>query len=125
MWNIPQIIRATDSKGNVYNYTNGDNEPALIFWVNQEFYVGEEYGISVEPDPSFPEESYTIRWEFSSKELKRFRNKKQITLKFENSDVSESNHIVCLVISNKEWHKYKFYDQRTIWSIKIYPSIDE
>ena len=99
MWNVPTIIRITDSLGrDLYNQIKSNKDVVL--------HVGDTYYIDVEVDPSFERESYTIKWTVAdSFVVDEFYNKNRFMKKFTTSDVNERFSIICEIISSNDWHK--------------------
>ncbi|MEG1726260.1 MAG: hypothetical protein RR313_12790 [Anaerovoracaceae bacterium] len=117
VWNIPTIIKATDSSGNLL-YSNSDGKTKI----NPQFYVGDTYTVTIEVDPSFSPSEYTIKWlKKDSIIIPEFENKKYCTITFSNSDVSESWSLICQIISNKDWHKMDDCDDWLRLTVTIYP----
>ena len=62
MWNVPSIIKVTDSLGNVFYPSDAIARTIFIKDKNGVFRVGDTYKISVEIDPSFEPSSYNVEW---------------------------------------------------------------
>jgi hypothetical protein len=101
MWNVPTILRATDSDGNIL-YTNSDG----VAKIHPHFYVGDIYTVYIELDPSFAPSEYAIRWlKNDSIPILEYANNASCTVTFSNSDVSESWSLICEVTSNRNGTK--------------------
>lgn len=119
IWNVPRIIRVTDSLGNVFDDISEGYEENF-FMANHNFRCGDTYRITVEVDSSFSRDEYEIRWNFGKKE---YINKDTLVLKFDERDVSDYASVNCRVISNKNWHKFKYYDSEFYISFSVLPPI--
>lgn len=119
MWNVPTIIKFTDSLGNVL-YPESINKDRKI--PNGTFHVGDTYSLTVEIDASFNRDEYTIDWYIQNSKPKEYLNKESISITFDNSLVSERCLMMCEVISNKEWHKQGDYDDAAILELCVMPA---
>lgn len=124
MWNVPRIISVSDSFGNRFDNFVDKNIDGTIFDINKAFHCGEQYSVEVEVDPSFDPNSYTIIWEFNKHDFNEFNNQTNITITFGMQDISTSSYLRCKIISNKEWHKYKYFDCKVSLCLTILPPID-
>lgn len=121
VWNVPRIIKVTDSLGNVFENPIDGNGVGAIFMVSQNLYCGDTYSINIEIDASFDEAEYDVKWLHNEQELQENRNRKQYVIKFSEKDVSENYFITCRTISNKVWHKYELFDCQISLCLKVYP----
>lgn len=62
-FNVPSIIKATDSFGNVFHFN--DDQKRYFLEKSPEFYLrpGDTLTIELEIDPSFPESEYILDWQ--------------------------------------------------------------
>lgn len=119
VWNVPQIIKFTDSNGyenNKFDYKNFEE----IFETGHIFYVGEKYQIELVVDPSFDSSEYEIEWKLLGNENK-YRESK-FSVEFDDKHVSQNVYIYCTVISKKEWHRHKFHDHKIAIKIQVLPN---
>lgn len=121
MWNVPRIIRITDSLGNVYDNPTDSHGQKSIFQPKQDFRHGDTYSVTVDVDSSFPETDYDIIWENQYNEVAEFKNKKHFVITFGDMDVSENHKIECTINSHKPWHKYQYYDCQILLMFPVYP----
>lgn len=124
VWNVPRIIRITDSLGNVFENPTEVNGCNSIFNVPQKKYCGDSYSVTVEIDSSFSDSEYTIIWIDNNHQIDAYRNCKQYITTFNTSDIGENHYIRCKVISNKEWHKYINYDCEIFLNLTVYPPVE-
>lgn len=110
VWNVPRIIRITDSFGNMFENPTDKNIGCSIFNILQQVYCGDTYSVSVDIDASFTDSDYDIVWNEGNSKSRKFNNCKKYTVTFTEQDVEESHYIRCKIISKKRWHKYKSYD---------------
>lgn len=124
VWNVPRIVRATDSLGNVFN--NIDERPFTyaILTVPNELHYGDSYSIEVEIDSSFDKNEYEILWTMNGHNTSVFKNKTKFNVIFDVKDVAENTYIRCKIISNKQWHKYGTYDNMIALCFRVLPPMD-
>ena len=128
MWNIPQIIKATDSLGNVYfpKIENKDH-PQKYFDIrkmNGIFQVGDSYSITLEIDPSFERSDYTVKWSVPHLgEREDFLNSLSYSKTFTIDDVKQTFQIHASITSIESWHKYSGYDDDLNIYVTVLPPI--
>ena len=108
MWNVPNIIRIKDSLGNVFDKFK--DKAICVVNVDQPMNVGDSYSLEIEVDPSFDKRDYRVVWQYGNQRLSNITNKHQFCITFTNGDVGESNCLICKIIQNKDWHKYRLWD---------------
>lgn len=124
VWNVPRIIRVTDSLGNTFENPSDTHTQCSIFSITTPMYCGDTYSVTVEVDPSFSPSSYKIFWVNNGAKDARFENKTTFSITFSTADVADWHGITCNIISNKEWHKYRFYDCSITVHLTVLPPID-
>ena len=118
MWNVPTIIKLTDSLGNDLREKYNRLTPL--------FHVGETYSLTVEVDNSYSPDEYTIKWiTAEGVEYPDTRNKTHISVTFTNNFVGEDKYIRCMITSTKEWHKHSFYDDEKSVIMTVLPAEGE
>ena len=120
MWNVPQIIRITDSRGNIFTDPESSVLGAL-YTITPEFHLGEEYSIVVDVDPSFERESYKILWEMHGADIKEAQDKNTFQVKCSERDIAEQCYISCKILSNKSWHRYHDSDHTVVFVFSVLP----
>ena len=110
MWNIPRIIRVSDSLGNVYENPTDIHIDRSIFTPKQELFFGDTYSVSIDVDSSFSPTEYDIIWKNQNHRVVEFDNKRKFIITFKETDVSQSHSISCTLISHESWHKYQYHD---------------
>ncbi len=121
VWNVPRIIRVTDSLGNVFDNPKDSHTQQSIFELQQELRCGDTYSINVDIDTSFFETEYDITWKNQNVLKPEFNNSKNFIITFDESDVEEVHTIKCIVKSHKSWHKYKYYDCKITMMFTVLP----
>ena len=122
MWNIPRIISFSDSLGNRDDNPIDTHTLKTIKSISSKLYCGDTYSITVEIDPFFKKDSYTIIWiNDNGDQVKEFKNSETYSVTFKPRDIAELHIISCRVISNNEWHKYKYYDCEVSWHLTVLP----
>ena len=125
-YNVPRIIKVTDSLGNTIHLNEIENLP-LAWKLNQDqkndLRPGDTLGIEVEIDPSFDRSSYTIRWCINGKTINEYNNETKISIDIEVKHVRTFFYIGCFITSNKIWHKYGNWDDDIEIIYRILPPI--
>lgn len=116
-FNVPRIIKATDSFGNVF-YLDG---VPIALHEKTEFNlrVGDTLTIEVEVDPTFDESEWSVHWYG----VNLSTNEKRLVLHIEEKHVSICYGITCKLTSNKSWHKNNTFDDQLQISYKILPPL--
>lgn len=123
MWNVPRIIRISDSLGNVYHNPTETHGQSSIFKPTQEIRYGDTYSVNIDIDSSFSETEYDIIWENQNLEISSYKNSKHFAITFEAKDVSQNHIINCLIKSHKPWHKYNKFDCKIVLMFPVYPPL--
>lgn len=110
VWNVPRIIRITDSLGNVFENPNETHGSKSIFLIPQKLYFGDTYSVHVEVDSSFPTSAYDIIWTIAGMDDSKFKNSTKYSLTMFEKNVGENNLLGCKIVSHEKWHKYHFFD---------------
>lgn len=77
MWNVPRIIRVSDSLGNVYENLIEKRTAGVTQRIPQEMNCGDSYSIDIEIDSAFAQNEYEIFWTSSRRDLdEKYRNSK-------------------------------------------------
>lgn len=109
VWNVPRIIRITDSLGNVFINPTDSSIHGSNFSIPRDFHCGDTYSISIEVDSSFAKEDFSIKWEATNVNTGEFANKEKFLITFGPKHVSTTYIISCYIIQNKDWHKYNIF----------------
>lgn len=123
-YNVPMFYKLTDSQGLTHYFS----EDKRIYKTKQQLRSGEIYRIEIEIDPTFNPDSYQISWviKWSYDQKIVIKNKKIIDVLITNEMVGRYLEISCVLISNKEWHKYGSYDDSFNYTIHtILPPIED
>lgn len=126
-FNIPTVIKVTDSLGNEYLPGNKAGHGADVIEIldpttrqRKAFFYGDEFSVTMEMDPSYPPTDYTLNWDKSAG-VEILEDGKKINITIGNELIGEENLIACSVISNKPWHRFKTYDHKIILKFKALP----
>jgi hypothetical protein len=128
-YNVPTIIRVTDSLGNVCNVSSerGDKEGGFPCRFNRTpsgyLRPGDRLSIEVEVDPSFERSSYRIQWIWNSMKPEEDKDCRRIVIDFENRHVKQEFAVWCRVISSEEWHKLGGYDDEVGAIYRVLPPL--
>jgi len=124
MWNVPCIIKATDSLGNVF-LPEGTNYSSqhLDLRDKNDFRIGDTYSVAIEVDPSFANESYNIKWFEYEPYVDRedLYDSLRYSKTFEQCNVAQTFAIYVDIVSKNNWHKFTSYDDRLIIFLTIFP----
>lgn len=123
VWNVPRIIRLTDSLGNVFDNPTDKSIQCSIFKPLQEIHFGDTYSVSVDIDASFSESEYDIIWKNQNRQIDEFDNCKKFVITFDETDISMDHSIKCIIKSHKPWHKYQYHDCEVILMFPVYPPV--
>lgn len=119
-FNVPTVIKATDSFGNVFHFSDGVNSYHLTN--NPKFYLrpGDILTVELGIDPSFSENDYTLSWEGVGFPC----DNKKVFIKIEEEHIREVFMFGCNVTSNKSWHKFVGgFDHNFFCTYKVLPPL--
>lgn len=119
MWNVPTIIKLTDSKG--YTVDTFTNKLKQLFVTNHEFYVGEQYWLNITIDPSFSSKDYNIVWSLGNVKQVEYNDCTKFNITFTNQNISKNLYLNCKIISTNSWHKYGNFDHYICIKLTVYP----
>lgn len=125
-FNIPTIIKVTDSLGNEYVEKEGINGTIFIHVIDPKdnspkiFYLGEKLSVNLIIDPSFSEDSYSLVWHVKNG-VEVLDGGKRVNIKITNELIGENVYISGKIITNNQWHKYYGYDQAVTICLKALP----
>jgi len=121
-YNVPQIIKITDSFGNVIIRKDFNKFEHYFLDDNPKYYLrpGDILSIEVEVDPSYTEAKYQIR--FGGARDYSYDNK--LVYEITNNDVSARKTIHCQVKSDKPWHKTFNRDDQVTLFYKVLPPLE-
>lgn len=126
-FNVPKIIRITDSFGNNLfreSFNPNDRVVCSVSGVIEEnyLYVGDTLKIEIEVDSSFARNDYSIRWLITKTGCNLdIPNNNSIILPIENKHVGEELDIHCYIKSNEDWHRGNGHDDAIILKYKVLP----
>ena len=118
-WNVPTIISIHDSLGNILQPL----PHSIVHVISQDLYVGDTYSVSIEIDPSFNISDYTIKWSnIIGLDYTEYENKTTLSITFTKSDIGQQFEFYCQIVSNKDWHKYGYYDDMQHFCLCVLPA---
>ena len=123
MWNVPKIVKITDSFGNVFDNIEDKGNAFTIHKIPQTVRCGDKYTVYIEVDSSFSPSEYDIIWR-TNVELIDYNNNPKLTYTFSSKDVSSNMYIRCKIISHKEWHKHQSYDCEVCLHLQVLPPVE-
>lgn len=127
-FNIPTIIKASDSLGNEYYFENGGSQREVIIENPKThqmmvFHSRDIFSFEITVDPSFDQSNYTIEWHPLKNGLQVLNDGKKIVISMTNEFIAERVIIFCTITSNSSWHKYGYYDDQIYLSFKVLPTL--
>lgn len=124
VWNVPRIIKISDSLGNVFDNPIDTNGQSSIFQISNPLRCGDTYSVTVEIDPAFPSTEYDIIWESMGKKNEEFKNRETYSVVLSEKDVAAIYVIKCKVVSHKQWHKYSYHDCAIQLHLTVLPPLE-
>lgn len=121
VWNVPQIIKVTDSLGNVFDKIEQKVALGAVLRVNQQLSCGDTYSVEIEVDSSFDKSDYNIYWELKGVRKDEFINQTKFTVNLTTKEVGTTCSIACCIVSKKDWHKYGSNDSKIRLSFTVLP----
>ena len=97
MWNVPRIIRISDSEGNIFDNPTDSHVQQSIFRPKQKLRYGEMYSVDIDVDPAFSDTEYDIEWKNQNNVIPEFKDKTHFVIEFREGDVSENHTIRCTI----------------------------
>lgn len=125
-YNVPTVIRVTDSLGHAINLSAGNRHPsgsAMIDYSNDvSAYLrcGDTLVIRVEVDPAFDPKEYEVEWLISNVGGPKILGT-TFHLVLTDRYVSTRFCAVCRVTSNKSWHKLGSFDDQIDIAYRVLP----
>ena len=124
-YNVPTFTKLYDSEGRCHVFSPDKDLDMHGIRVRS----GDVYRVEVEVDPTFDPTMYTIEWRidwgFGDKK-KKIIGDKCIDIEITNDMVGTMLHIMCHIITKREWHRYGWYDDAFEYYIStILPPISE
>jgi len=121
-YNVPMIIKVSDTLGNIHQRA-GDDDRICKFNKDgsRRLYPGDRLTIEVEVDPTFDRSSYRVEWSWHSNGRQELRDADRFTIDIDNSHVGEEFEITCALVTNRDWHRRRHWDELVFLSYKILP----
>jgi hypothetical protein len=129
-YNVPTVIRLSDSLGHVVHLSKGNRHPqglAMVDYSNDtsaHLRCGDSISIEVDVDPTFDSSEYDIRWGIAnlSGPAPQIVGRK-FTLNLTEQFVSTRFCAVCWVTSKKSWHKLGSFDDQIDIAYRVLPPV--
>ena len=129
-YNVPLILRATDSFGNTFMRDQFQLFPGggilKVLYPDDRFRLrpGDTLTIEVEVDPAFDPASYTLSWSTSARVPLKTANTPKIVVPITDRHVSEQFYVYCDLTTKREWHRLqRGVDDRLAIAYKVLPPI--
>lgn len=124
-FNVPSILKISDSFGNESIPSNNPHVAIHNITVPgskelKSLHMGEQFSVSLEMDPSFPDTEYQIKWH-KTEGVDIQDNGKKIVVTIGYNLIGEKVSLIGSVISNNEWHRFGKYDQLITIDFKAVP----
>ena len=122
-YNVPQIIKITDSFGNVIIRKDFQNYEFHDFSNNSRCVLrpGDTLSIEVEVDPSYTDAKYQFRFGGTTQD---YSYKDKLIYTILKTDVDKKKPIYCQVRSDKDWHKEFNMDDQVTLFYKVLPPLE-
>lgn len=119
-FNVPTFLSYSDSLGQHFLRENIVWSTNCLIIDNRKFdiYCYDTISLEIEIDPSFSSYDYDIVWEFGQTVIE---NKKNIQIRFDESNVGDFFSIIVKVISKNTWHKLNDCDDCLAIQFTILP----
>lgn len=122
-YNVPYFTKVQDSLGRCGYRDETKVEKLSLPYEKTKFRPGDVYKIWVEVDASFPEDFYEIIWSMNDKKVatgKEFIFVPTVDM------VSSMKFVYCSLVTKRQWHKYRTYDDGfSILIGEILPPIED
>lgn len=122
-YNVPYFTKVQDSLGRCGYRDETKVEKLSLPYEKTKFRPGDVYKIWVEVDASFPEDFYEIIWSMNDKKIatgKEFIFVPTVDM------VSSMKFVYCSLVTKRQWHKYRTYDDGfSILIGEILPPIED
>ncbi|MCY1419831.1 hypothetical protein D9M71_354310 [compost metagenome] len=108
-YNAPSFIRIWDDRGNVGDAAQLPTNGAVRYFDFKatQLRPSDVLLLEVQPDESFPEDSYTIKWTVNNVSPVQYGKGVRFSITLENRHVSANGFMISVeMISNKDWHRY-------------------
>lgn len=128
-YNVPQIIKISDSLGNECYRESCVKTSKGIIWAKESKnnYVlrpGDIYRVEIEVDSAFNIDEYEIHWNIpNDSDVLQCINNPFLEILIQNKHVNENFHIKCQIKSKNEWHKHTYFDDELSIHLMVLPPI--
>jgi hypothetical protein len=124
-FNIPTIIKVTDSWGNEYIIKEGRAGEGLdiidpITGKKKIFHHNDRFSLDLTIDPSFEDDSYSLNWT-AQNGLEVLNDGKKINVTITDELIGDEVVLWCTLVTKNTWHRYLHYDQQLIVHFKALP----
>jgi len=125
-YNVPTVIRVTDSLGHVVSMSTANRHPVGVGSIDYSndssayLHCGDTLTIDVEVDPAFDPKEYAIEWGIANiggPALYGPKFQMELTERY----VSSRFTVVCRVTSKKGWHKLGTHDDQIDMAYRVLP----
>lgn len=125
-YNAPSFIRIWDDRGNVSDATQLPTDGAVrqLDFKATQLRPGEVLQLEVQPDESFPADSYKIRWIVNNISSPQYGEGRKFMVVLENRHVSAHGFMVSVeMVSTNDWHRYGNADDQISLRYSILPPV--
>jgi hypothetical protein len=125
-FNVPTIMRVTDSLGNTLLRSQcrevHDGGIGIFLHDNTQLRPGDVLSVEVEVDSSFEPQEYSIQWASTKPRGMSGVETKKVIVNIENSHVGMQWTLQCKIVSDKPWHRMQDgHDDFLLMTYKVLP----
>jgi len=128
-YNVPLILKVTDSFGNTLMrnqfsdhmggiYLNFSKVPSMFLR------SGDTLTLELEVDPSFDPESYNLEWSSSKSWSPAKDTDLKVVIPITNKQVGVSFDVICSLIYKNDWHRLDHRDDLLLLKYRVLPPLD-
>jgi hypothetical protein len=122
-YNTPRLLKFSDNLGNQRQIEG--TQQWLQFDTGRVLRPGETLVMDVEPDTSFADDEYVIKWQVANIPNPKEGSGRRFSLHIEQQHVAEKLILHVIVTSTKSWHKHGMHDAMHPIVYKVLPPIDQ
>lgn len=121
-YNAPSFLRIWDDRGNSAEVD--ETGRFVAEFEKTQLRPGDVLQLEIQPDESFPEDSYQIMWRDDALIVGDYSIGRTFSIKIENRHVSQSGmYILTKIVSIRDWHRHGSYDAKVLVHYSVLPPV--